>query len=250
MRQIILAIFIIAIGSTPVLADDMLGSYSVHLSKAVSPANATNAVLAAEMLNNTVVEPGQVFSFNETIGERTEEKGFTKGLITTSNHRPLYDIGGGICMCSSILYQAAKQANLTIIERHNHVSQTTYLPLGQDAAIQWGKMDFKFQNKLTFPITIRTGVFDNCLLVTINRATCPPVYVNGEKYEMNAVIKDGFVMVNYEEIKAVIPGINLIADQYGRVPIRDVAVAVNMQLAWENQSVVMYVYSEAQIKKE
>lgn len=122
---------------------------------------ATNIDIACEKINGTILEPGETFSFNKIVGERTAKNGFKEALIYNGGEVD-YGIGGGICQISSTLYNAVLKANLDIVERKNHSMTVSYLPVGQDAAVSYGSVDFKFTNSRTYPIkivaTANTGI--------------------------------------------------------------------------------------------
>ncbi|HWP98699.1 MAG TPA: VanW family protein [Syntrophomonadaceae bacterium] len=142
--------------SAPVSAQE-IGSYEIPLSIAVSPMNADNACLAAKYLDGVTVAPGEEFSFNTSVGMRTTDRGFTSGYIA-SQSRNEKAVGGGVCMTASILHQAVKSAGLQVLERHNHCIQISYLPLGEDAAVQYGVEDFRFKNSLGMPLVIHSTI--------------------------------------------------------------------------------------------
>ncbi len=112
-----------------------------------------NLMLAAEKLNGTVINPGEEFSYNKTIGQRTIEAGF-KEAKAYAGGKVVLDVGGGICQLSSTLYNSALLTNLEITERHSHYFKTSYLPAGRDATVSWGSVDFKFKNNRKYPIKI------------------------------------------------------------------------------------------------
>lgn len=112
-----------------------------------------NLKLAAEKLNGTIVNPGETFSYNKTIGERTIQAGF-KLAGAYAGGDVVLDVGGGICQLSSTLYNTALLSNLEIVERHNHSFQTSYVEAGRDATVSWGTLDFKFKNNRNYPIKI------------------------------------------------------------------------------------------------
>ncbi|MGO0122301.1 VanW family protein [Desulfothermobacter acidiphilus] len=113
--------------------------------------NIHNARLAAERIDGTILYPGQVFSFNAATGPRTIENGFKWGWGLVGP-----DLGAGVCRTATILYQAAREAGLEIVERHTHVGgDVPYASHEDDAAIQWGKADLKFRNNYGFPVKIR-----------------------------------------------------------------------------------------------
>ena len=114
----------------------------------------TNLILACEKINDTILAPGEVFSFNKTVGERTAAKGYKPAAIF-SGGATSDEVGGGICQVASTLYYAALQADLEIVERSEHGFVVDYVPLGMDATIYWGSLDFKFKNNTNYPIRIK-----------------------------------------------------------------------------------------------
>jgi vancomycin resistance protein YoaR len=97
--------------------------------------------------------PGDVFSFNETLGKRTMEDGYRLAPVL-ANGRHDVGIGGGICQVSSTLYNAVALANLKIVLRHNHSMASAYVPVGRDCTVSYPQLDFKFQNNGTTPVAI------------------------------------------------------------------------------------------------
>lgn len=112
-----------------------------------------NLVLACQKLNEKVVSPGEVFSYNKTLGARTVAAGY-KNAKVYSNGEVVDGIGGGICQISSTLYNSVLLANLEIVERRNHQFVTSYLPAGRDATVVYGMTDFQFKNIRKYPIRI------------------------------------------------------------------------------------------------
>ncbi len=112
-----------------------------------------NLRVAAEKLNGTIINPGETFSYNKTIGQRTIAEGFLEAHVYTGNGVAL-GTGGGICQLSSTLYNSKLFANLEIVERHNHYYQTSYIEAGRDATVSWGTLDFQFKNNREYPIQI------------------------------------------------------------------------------------------------
>ena len=112
-----------------------------------------NISISAKKINGTIVMPGEVFSYNQIVGERTIAAGY-KEAGAYAGGKVVQDVGGGICQTSSTLYNAALLANLEIVERSNHQFLTSYVPAGRDATVSWGSIDFKFKNTRTYPIKI------------------------------------------------------------------------------------------------
>ena len=110
-------------------------------------------------MNGTILNPGDEFSYNGVVGERTEARGF-KSAGAYSGGRVIDEVGGGVCQPSSTLYMAVLRADLQVTERSNHSFTVAYTPLGEDATVSWGGKDFRFVNNTDYPIKVvaeRTG---------------------------------------------------------------------------------------------
>ena len=118
-----------------------------------------NLELACAEIDGTIVMPGEVFSFNETVGQRTEAKGYREATAYVGG-ASVPEIGGGVCQVASSIYYAVLQADLRTVERRSHTYLVTYVPQGMDAAIYWGSIDYKFENTSPTPIKIEAGVSD------------------------------------------------------------------------------------------
>ena len=113
----------------------------------------TNLQLAVNKINGTVLLPGEEFSYNKVVGERTIAAGYKDAKIY-SNGEVVDGLGGGICQISSTLYNTVLLANLEVTERRNHQFVTSYLPAGRDATVVYGSQDFKFKNNRNYPVKI------------------------------------------------------------------------------------------------
>jgi vancomycin resistance protein YoaR len=121
-----------------------------------------NVHLMAEFIDGTIVKPGETFSFNESVGPRTAERGFREGqMIVGSLLLPA--IGGGVCQTATTLFNNAFELGLPILERHNHSFYISHYPLGRDATVSWGGPDFGFRNDLKSAILIKTSYTDSTL---------------------------------------------------------------------------------------
>lgn len=112
-----------------------------------------NIALVAQKVDGLILLPGEQFSFNGFIGQRTQEAGFMVAGAY-DNGKVVYEIGGGICQTSSTLYNAVLKANLQVDDRTCHYFEVTYLPRGLDATVSWPKPDFAFTNNRDYPIKI------------------------------------------------------------------------------------------------
>jgi vancomycin resistance protein YoaR len=125
-----------------------------------------NISLASEAINNQVVFPGEVFSFNEIVGKRTKERGYLPAPVIVRGELS-EGIGGGICQVSSTLYNAVDRAGLEIVQRYSHSRRVPYVPRGRDATVSWYGPDFVFRNKLNQPILIQSKIYGGQMIVLI-----------------------------------------------------------------------------------
>lgn len=128
---------------------------------------ATNLRLACEAINGIILNPGETFSYNQTLGERTEERGYKPGA-SYSGGQTVYTIGGGICQVSSALYYCTLLADLEIVYRDCHGFAQEYVPLGMDAMVSWGSTDFLFRNNRSNPIQIKAEADGGKVVISIN----------------------------------------------------------------------------------
>lgn len=125
-----------------------------------------NLYMATTSINKSMIAPQMVFSFNNTVGMRTMEKGYLDALVIVGNKfEP--GLGGGICQVSSTLYNACLLAGLEIVERSNHSLSVAYVLLGRDATVAYGIQDFKFKNNTDFPIYIRAITGGGTLTINV-----------------------------------------------------------------------------------
>ncbi len=125
-----------------------------------------NIMLAAEAIDNHVIFPGEVFSFNEVVGKRSEEKGYMPAPIIIRGELS-EGVGGGICQVSTTLFNAVEQAGLKIVERYSHSKKVPYVPPGRDATVDWYGADFRFQNRYNQPILIRAKRYGGSMIVKL-----------------------------------------------------------------------------------
>ena len=121
-----------------------------------------NVQLMADYIDGTIVRPGDSFSFNQSVGPRTPERGFREGqMIIGSLLLPA--IGGGVCQTATTLFNNAFELGLPILERHNHSFYISHYPIGRDATVSWGGPDFAFKNDLKTGILIKTSYTSSTL---------------------------------------------------------------------------------------
>ncbi len=134
-----------------VLFRDVLGTATTSVSG--TTARKGNVRLAGECVNGTILNDGDVFDYNQVVGERTTARGFG-AAATYVNGETVDTVGGGICQVSSTVYLACLNSNLEIVERHNHRFFPGYITLGMDATVSWGGPEFRFKNNTGYPVRI------------------------------------------------------------------------------------------------
>ncbi|WP_066186451.1 MULTISPECIES: VanW family protein [Gracilibacillus] len=126
-----------------------------------------NIQLSAEAVDNYVIFPNEIFSFNEVVGERTVERGYKRSTVIVKGELA-EDVGGGICQVSSTLFNAVDGAGLEIVERYAHSRRVKYVPPGRDATVSWHGPDFRFQNMYNQPILIRSKRYEGTVVITLH----------------------------------------------------------------------------------
>ena len=117
----------------------------------------TNLGRAAELVSGTVLKPGETFSLNDTVGERTAANGFTEGFII-SNGVYKEDFGGGVSQVATTLFNAAFFAGLEDVEHKPHSFYIDRYPIGREATVAWGAIDLKFKNDTPYGILIESWI--------------------------------------------------------------------------------------------
>ncbi len=143
----------------------LIGYYVTYFNSS-NKERSLNILLSAQGINNKVVFPGETFSFNQAVGERTKAKGYMPAKIIVKGEYS-EGIGGGICQVSSTLFNAVDRAGLQIVKRYSHSRRVPYVPPGRDATVSWYGPDFSFKNEYNQPILIRTKVQNGMMFVFI-----------------------------------------------------------------------------------
>jgi vancomycin resistance protein YoaR len=125
-----------------------------------------NLKLAASKLNGVVLPPSEEWSFNTTVGERSEKEGYKIAHVITAGEM-VDGLAGGTCQISTTLFGAAFFAGLDIVKTTNHSRPSAYTPLGFDATVVWPNTDLKLKNPYDFPVVIHYRVANGEALVEI-----------------------------------------------------------------------------------
>lgn len=117
---------------------------------------------AANVIDGTILAPGEAFSFNEIVGPRSADTGYLEAPVMVDRDL-VPGIGGGICQVSSTLYNAVLLANLTIVTRVHHSMAPGYIPAGRDATVAYDYIDFKFRNDGPTHVLVKLSVTKNTI---------------------------------------------------------------------------------------
>lgn len=162
---------------------DVLGEASSSVSG--SSNRKSNVKLSASVCDGIILLPGEVFSYNNTTGSRTADKGYLPAPSYVGG-KSTDEVGGGICQTSSTIYYAALNSNLKIVERHNHMFAVGYVPDGMDATVWYGASDFRFENDTDYPIKIVTSYKNSRLTVQIYGTKTDDLYVKMTNKELSS----------------------------------------------------------------
>jgi len=117
----------------------------------------TNLGRAAEKINGTVLKPGEIFSLNDVVGERTAANGFTRGYVI-SDGVLVEEFGGGVSQVATTTYNAAFFAGLKDVEHEAHSLYFDRYPMGREATVVWGALDLKFQNDTPHGVLVQAWI--------------------------------------------------------------------------------------------
>ena len=143
-------------------AFEVISSYTTYYD-AQETSRSQNITIAAELINGVTIQPYGEFSFNQTVGRRTQEAGFKQAKIIVGGEYVL-GVGGGVCQVSTTVYNAALKSGLTVTEFHPHSLQVGYVAPSRDAMVS-SQSDLRFHNPHPFPVRLETTAKDGRLQV-------------------------------------------------------------------------------------
>lgn len=132
---------------------EKMGDFTTQFPHA--PYRNTNIGTAAAKINGTLLKPGETFSLNKIVGERTKENGFTEGNII-SGGKFVLDLGGGVSQSATTTFNAAFFAGLKILEHKAHSVYISRYPVGREATVAWPSVDLKFLNDSGKGVLVQT----------------------------------------------------------------------------------------------
>ena len=163
---------------------DVLASYETAHTSDKNRNN--NLTLACAAINGVVLQPGDTFDYNKTLGKRTAENGY-KAASAYSGGLTVQELGGGICQVSSTLYYCTLVADLEIVDRTPHSYVSSYMPMGMDATVSWGGPEFRFKNNTNYPIRIEAEVSGGYVKVKLIGTDEKDYYIKMEYEVTNTV---------------------------------------------------------------
>ena len=121
---------------------------------------------AAQWMDGTIVQPGEIFSYNKTVGERTEARGFVPGIMI-DNGVFKKDLGGGVSQVATTTWNAAWFSGLELVQHKPHSFYISRYPAGRESTVAWPSVDVKFKNNSGNPIFVDTSFTDSSVTVSI-----------------------------------------------------------------------------------
>lgn len=217
----------------PSVRESMLKSVNTKIAEAKTSyktsgeARSYNVALATSTMGSTLLMPGERFSFNNIVGERTVDRGYKVSKVIMNN-KLVDGIGGGICQVSTTLYHAVMKTGLGFYERLNHSLPSSYSELGQDATVSWGSIDYQFTNTFDYPIFIEGYTKDKEVFVNI--------YSNKELADNNYVMVSEIVKtMEPKTIRTEDPELFVGEEVQVRKPITGYVVEVYRELREEGK---------------
>ena len=148
--------------SAQAYAFEIISSYTTYYD-AQETSRSQNIMIAAGLIDGVTIQPYGEFSFNQTVGRRTQEAGFKQAKIIVGGEYVL-GVGGGVCQVSTTVYNAALKSGLTVTEFHPHSLQVGYVAPSRDAMVST-QSDLRFHNPHPFPVRLETTAKDGRLQV-------------------------------------------------------------------------------------
>ena len=150
------------------LSSEMFGTalHKVSTKYAVNSNRTNNLDLACKAINGTILNPGEIFSFNDVVGERTAANGYLPATVFVTGGASESELGGGVCQVASSIYYCSLFLNLEQVHREPHMYVVDYVDFGMDATVYWGSIDYQFKNTLDYPIKIQANIDGGTVNIT------------------------------------------------------------------------------------
>ncbi|MBP9478495.1 MAG: VanW family protein [Sebaldella sp.] len=145
--------------------DTLLGEFSTTFNSGVQ-GRSYNIKLSTDAINDVLLEPDQILSFNESTGMRSAKNGYKSAPVIVNGELE-QGLGGGVCQVSSTLFNAVALSGLKVVERSNHSIPSSYVGIGRDAVVDFGTLDLKVQNNYKNPVYFSSGVEGNKIIIKV-----------------------------------------------------------------------------------
>ena len=185
----------------------LLGEYTTTFNSGVY-GRSENIKLAVKSINDVLLEPQDILSFNDSTGMRNPKNGYKSAPVIV-NGEIEQGLGGGVCQVSSTLFNAGALSGLKIVERSNHSIPSSYVALGRDAVVDYGNLDLKIQNNFQNPVYIAADVVGSKIIIKVygnqkDKADEVKLYavVNGSIPRKTKTVKSGKATNGRDGIKA------------------------------------------------
>ncbi|MBP7283956.1 MAG: VanW family protein [Leptospiraceae bacterium] len=165
MKLFFLVILFVGLPSLSASDEILIKSFSTSVEKQDGDVK-RNLALAVEKLDGVIILPNSIFSFSDVVGEASVQNGFVTGRVYYWNEA-IYEPGGGLCQVSSTLYNLLLLTGFIIKERHKHSQPVSYVPMGLDATIFYGKKNLKMQNPYSERFRLSAKLTDTTLTFSI-----------------------------------------------------------------------------------
>lgn len=192
----------------PVLKVVPLGKSKSNFSTSIANRK-FNIKKAAATINGKVLQPGEIFDFNQTVGAASQAQGYRNAKVFMDG-KVVDGFGGGVCQVSSTLFNAALNSGMDIVQRRSHSLRITYYPAGYDAAVSYGSLNFKFKNTYKVPVKIKASADNNNITVELVALQDTPkrvVSLSREKkgansYVVSRKIKENNVIIKKDAFRS------------------------------------------------
>lgn len=156
------------ISSKPIITEEEISSFSTKIIDDDDNRD-TNIRITCNEINGTIVKNGEEFSFNESAGNPTPDRGYKKaGVFIDGELKKGY--GGGNCQVSTTIYNAVNKIDgIKVTERHEHEKEVGYIEMGKDSTVVYDDLDLKFKNNTGYDIKLYTELSDNKVKVKVNK---------------------------------------------------------------------------------
>lgn len=165
MKLFFLVILFVGLPSLSASDEILIKSFSTSVEKQDGDVK-RNLALAVEKLDGVIILPNSILSFSDVVGEASVQNGFVTGRVYYWNEA-IYEPGGGLCQVSSTLYNLLLLTGFIIKERHKHSQPVSYVPMGLDATIFYGKKNLKMQNPYSERFRLSAKLTDTTLTFSI-----------------------------------------------------------------------------------